>query len=210
MSVRPDESAEFEFGVRQGSDPQPAFRATSSGVALTRPGSWWSYRYCTTCGHTFRRGDRVLLEGRRVRHLVPGLNCGTGGTGGTGPQQDAADGGTAGGETADGGDVLGFTEGLLSAWPPGRGVAVVTVAADDWRIPQPGSRRPPVCLFCAHTFRPGELVVVCPCRPGHRDRADRIACGAAVHRDPAAGLPCWERWRPAGGLTICPVTKARV
>lgn len=197
MSARPDEAAEFDLGVRQGTDPRPAPRTTGSGVAMTQTGSEWSYRYCATCGHTFRRGDRVLLsDPARVHHLVPGLNCGIDPRGGG--EEQAAD------------EARSFAEGLLSAWPPHRGTAVVALAADDWRIPRPGGPRPPVCLFCAHTFRPGELVVVCPCRPGGTAQAGRVSCGAAVHRDPAAGLPCWERWRPAGEVTVCPVTKARV
>jgi hypothetical protein len=93
---------------------------------------------------------------------------------------------------------------LLATWPVADGIPVAR--ADD----VPGLLDPPAygfrrldCLFCAHTFRPGELVVVCPCSPRRR------RCGAAVHRDPAQGLVCWESWRPDSQVPVCPIMLTR-
>jgi hypothetical protein len=186
-------AAELELGILLGMDPRPALtETTTQGVASTTSSSWWNRTLCGTCGHTFRRGDRVLLDQatRVVRHLVPGLDCGTD------PEGTAQE---------EGNDRAELAAGLLSAWP---GEArVVRLEADDWRIPRRDRRTggpAPVCLYCAHTFRGGEYVVVCPCSP----RA--AICEVAVHRDPAAGLPCWERWRPTGGVAVCPTTRTRL
>jgi hypothetical protein len=175
-------AVELARGIETGLAPQ---REQATDDSVTSPPSWWFNLECTTCGHTFRSGDRVRVDAvtRLVVHLEPGLGC----AGGPATEQDP--------ETAR------FAAGLLSAWPSG--ARVVELTENDWRLPQPSTGRAGQrCLYCAHTFRPGEQVVVCPCR------RDEPACGAAVHRDPARGLPCWERWRPDGTVTICPVAKA--
>lgn len=189
------EEAELLLGVEDGLDPQPAEEHIGvDGDVLTGPSSWWNHRLCTVCGHSFRRGDRVRVDrgSRTVTHLDPALAC------------VVADGDDA--ESAavrGGGETTALSEGLLDAWPPL--VPVTRIPRGDWRLPTPGTGlRAPVCLYCGHTFRAGEYVVVCPCRPEER------VCGASVHRDPAAGLPCWERWRPDGKVTVCPVTLAKV
>lgn len=187
------QQAELELGISLGLNPQPdAAEASVDGAVITRSWSWWNRRRCRTCGHTFRRGDLVLVNAgaRSVRHLVPGLSCGS-------EPGAPHERGTA--ERDE------FTAGLLETWPVS--VPVSRLAPGDWRIPRPGRRdedQPPACLYCSHSFRPGEYVVICPCSPW------RQACGAAVHRDPAAGLPCWERWRPEGRLAVCPTTMARL
>jgi hypothetical protein len=167
---------------------------------MTRISSWWNHLQCRRCGHTFRRGDMVRVDqaARTVEHLVPGLRCGL--------PADAAGG-------VD--EIAGFREGLMSTWPVPAGPRMRRLEPDDWRIPEgPGDLRDAnVCLHCGHTFRPGEYVVVCPCQPeqpstGGPPRA--AACGRAVHRDPAAGLCCWESWQPDGVVTVCPVTQTRV
>lgn len=184
---------ELALGISVGLEPRAAFADEgASGVAVTRSSSWWNRTLCRTCGHTFRRGDRALVDpaARTVMHLVPGLDCGT--------DPDGA-------RTADGapGDRDAFTGGLLATWPAN--VPLSRIASDDWRVPRPGGRKSvPACLYCGHTFRAGEYVVICPCQPG------QPACETAVHRDPAAGLPCWDRWRPAGRLSVCPTTTARL
>ena len=129
----------------------------------------------------------MLIGNGDVRHLDPALNC-----------SDSGDGNGMSTEVEE------FTAGLLDAWPVSADLPVLR--ADD----EPGLLAPPLgglrrasCLFCAHTFRPGELVVVCPCRP-----RDPI-CRAAVHRDPALGLVCWESWRPGSQVNVCPVTLTR-
>lgn len=186
--------AELELGIEAGLEPQASFADNGAGgVLTTRTSSWWNFRRCKTCGHTFRRGDRVLIDAkaRTVAHLMPGLACG--------PVPDDA-------ATSAGTDREEFTAGLLGTWPPN--VPVTRIEADDWRVPQPGSgTRAPDCKYCGHTFRSGEYVVICPCRAF---RGEAPACGTAVHRDPAAGLPCWDKWQPAGELTVCPTTTARL
>jgi hypothetical protein len=186
-------AAQLALGIEVGREPQAGFADNgASGIATTRSSSWWNYRRCKTCGQTFRRGDRVLVDAlaRTVQHLVPGLACGS----------------DSGLVTATGEDRDAFTAGLLVSWPPV--VPVTRVEPGDWRIPQPGSKwQAPTCLYCGHTFRAGEYVVVCPCRA---DQGKPPACGIAVHRDPAAGLPCWDNWQPAGRLTICPTTTVKL
>ena len=189
---------ELALGIEMGLEPQADFGEDgASGVVITRSSSWWNHLVCKTCGHTFRRGDRVLVDAveRTVQHLVPGLACGTDTAG-----ESAADG------TPAGRDRDAFATGLLRTWPPN--VGVTRLNAGDWRIPRPGSRRQaPVCLYCGHTFRAGEYVVVCPCKTAMGEAA---VCGTAVHRDPAAGLPCWDNWQPGGTLSVCPTTTARL
>lgn len=181
---------EFRRGNAMAFDPQPAGRsARVDGEAVTSGMSWWHTRICRTCGHTFRRGDRVLVDAdaATVGHLDPTLGC---------------VGGPAGGPTPVGADVHAFSAALLDAWPVGDGV-VVTRTDDTLELlapPHAGFRRA-CCLFCAHTFRPGEMVVVCPCRLG--------LCHRAVHRDPARGLVCWESWRPDSRVKVCPVLLVR-
>ena len=172
------------LGIEAGLAPRQADAA--DGDEVTAPPSWWFNLTCPACGHTFRRGDRVRVNraARHVVHLEPGLGCAGGSAAQVAP------------ETAS------FAAGLLAAWPAG--ARVVELAEDDWRLPRRGSALAGQrCLHCAHTFRPGEQVVICPCHP------DSPACGAAIHRDPARGLPCWERWRPDGTVPVCPVAKAR-
>ena len=193
---RPDEAAAFWAGVVDGEDPQPPDSGIAAGAeAVTQKTSGWFHAICRTCGHTFRRGDRVVRDADtgEVRHLDPRLRCGT-----TEIEADTTD------SEAD-----AFAAGMLEAWPPADHVGVVTLTADHWQVARPmAGFRPPVCMECGHTFRAGESVVICPCRPHRGD--ERGGCGAAIHRDPAAGLPCWERWRPTGDLAVCPVRHTRV
>lgn len=200
-----DTAAELREGITRGESPQPELD-TAGGEALTRLSSWWNHLRCTSCGHTFRRGDRVLVDSRErtVAHLVSGLACGA-----------QPDPGIPAGP-AD--EVAAFRDGLMSAWPVPAGTRLRTISADDWRIPKGPAdvRDANVCLHCGHTFRAGECVVVCPCRPERLPHDDEdgpprpAVCGRAVHRDPAAGLPCWESWRPDGEVTVCPVTQTGV
>jgi hypothetical protein len=179
------------LGIAAGLEPRADVADyTVDGVVITRPSSWWNHTRCRTCGHTFRRGDRALVDSSAgtVEHLMPGLGC-------------AADPDSPGPAGAD--DRAEFSDGLLSTWPAN--VPLTLIAPGDWRLPRPGSGwRAPTCLYCGHTFRVGEYVVACPCQP------TRAVCGAAVHRDPASGLPCWDRWRPSGRLTVCPTTMAKL
>lgn len=181
----------LELGIQEGLTP-PRNDADEhvDGVVTTQSASWWNRTRCQECGHTFRRGDRVQVASKTVRHLVPGLTCGTDPSSTKDPDTTARD---------------KLAEGLLTTWRPQ--VELTRLGPDDWRIPRPGQPirdQPPGCLYCGHTFRSREYVVVCPCTP------ERPNCGYAVHRDPVAGLPCWELWHPEGGLKICPMTQARL
>lgn len=188
----------FAAGMAAGLDPQEE-TVQAGETAVTHISSPWNHRLCTTCGQTFRRGDTVRVgDGPvtstgaaldEVAHLDPALACARG-----------ADKAPEGSRT-DSADAADFAAGLLAAWPPLDDVPAVPLTADDWQVARPSvhGARPPRCLYCAHTFRAGEHVVLCPCSPDHP------ACGAAVHRDPAAGLVCWESWRPEGRLAVCPV-----
>jgi hypothetical protein len=198
------QAAELEDGISLGLAPQPELEvAGPGGVAVTRLSSWWNHLHCRRCGHTFRHGDTVQVSqpDRTVVHLVPGLGCGAASTAGSGAAAE---------------QVAMFRDGLMSSWPPGPELRVRRLTADDWRLPSgPDDRREAnVCLHCGHTFRAGEYVVICPCRPavaaGPGRPAGAAACGRAVHRDPAAGLLCWESWQPAGTVTVCPVTQIQV
>jgi hypothetical protein len=195
-------TAQLSLGIERGLEPQAAFADDgATGVVTTRSSSWWNFRRCKTCGHTFRRGDRVLVDPvRRIaQHLVPGLACGTD------PDADLAVGEPAA-TRAVGRDRDDFAAGLLKTWPSA--VPVSRIGASDWRLPRPDrGRQAPACLYCGHTFRPGEYVVVCPCRTAI---GEKPACATAVHRDPAAGLPCWDTWQPGGTLTVCPTTRAHL
>jgi len=188
-------TAEVGLGIEVGLEPTAGFADDgASGVVATRSSSWWNYLRCKTCGHTFRRGDLALVDAvaRTAQHLVPGLACGT--------DPDAIALAGAGRDRDE------FAAGLLGTWPPN--APVYRIASGDWRLPRPGSTwLAPTCLYCGHTFRVGEYVIVCPCQS---DQGLPPACATAVHRDPAAGLPCWDNWQPSGKLKICPTTTVKL
>jgi hypothetical protein len=189
------EEAEFEVGVAAAFDPQKYLHGDVIGAALTGVNSWWNHLLCDRCGHSFRRGERVVVTAapRTAHHADLPEECGAD-LGSESPAPPLA------AETAA---VADFSDGVEDAWPSG-GIPVRTLAAADWwvtRPPAPMQRTR--CLVCAHTLRAGERVVVCPCSP------ERPECQAVIHRDPAAGLICWETWRPTGTVTSCPITMAR-
>ena len=196
-------AADLQYGITFGLTPRQQLDE-AEGETVTLLSSWWNHLRCTGCGHTFRRGDRVRVSQRTrtVVHLTPGLDCG------------ASTGTEAAASTST--DIAAFREGLLSAWPAPEGARITQLRAGDWRIPDGPHdvRDTNVCLHCGHTFRAGEYVVVCPCRPalpllpGGTSRS--AACGRVVHRDPAIGLSCWESWRPDGSVTVCPVTQTKI
>ncbi|HET9895630.1 MAG TPA: hypothetical protein VFQ44_11945 [Streptosporangiaceae bacterium] len=197
------EAEELQYGILLGETPRPEPEdERADGSAVTRLSSWWNHLRCLRCGHTFRRGDSVRVNDRErtVLHLAPVLNCGI-----PRPEDAGADE-----------EIAAFREGLRLAWPATQGVRLRRLAADDWRIPKGPDdvREANVCLECGHTFRPGEYVIVCPCRPEQAAGPDGptldAGCGRAVHRDPAAGLSCWDSWRPDGTVPVCPVTQTAV
>jgi len=184
------ETSAFRQGLVDGLDPQPTDgELGAEGQAVTHASSPWHHRICTTCGNSFRRGDAVRRNATtgEIQHLDPGLHCATGAKPATDEDQSPD------------GEALSFAAGLLEAWPTRYSVPVTRLTADAWQVARPGSRRPPLCQGCGHTFRAGEYVVICPCRP-----YDPGGCVAAIHRDPGAGLPCWEQTHPEGSVEVCP------
>ena len=56
-------TAALLLGIERGLEPQAAFADDgATGVVTTRSSSWWNFRRCKTCGHTFRRGDHVTVN----------------------------------------------------------------------------------------------------------------------------------------------------
>ncbi|MFI5893097.1 hypothetical protein ACIA5D_23605 [Actinoplanes sp. NPDC051513] len=176
----------FDAGRENAADPPPQLDTAQDGASVTGVTSWWHNDRCTHCGHTFRRNDVVQVDGRTrtVTHLDPVLSCEVEGEPGT-----------------DDADVSAFVSGLLAAWPTAGDVPTVSTDEASYLLaPADRGFRRRSCLVCAHSFRPAEMVIICPCEPAER------RCRAAVHRDPAQGLVCWEAWLPASELRACPVT----
>lgn len=185
-------SADFDLGMGEAFDPQGGAANHLDNDYLTRITSWWHFQWCATCGHTFRRGDRVRVDpvSNQVWHLEPGLGC-------VGSEDEVGQ--------PDAADLQEFLAGVNTVWPVAGDVPVVLTDDQPYLLAPPiGGLRRMFCLYCAHTFRPHELVVICPCAPRQRE------CRFAVHRDPGLGLVCWERWRPSGTLSVCPVTQRRL
>lgn len=176
---------EFKLGL---SDAMSVSVKVETGQQVTSSRSPWGTLRCRTCRHTFREGDEVQVDADYagagvvgVGHLDPALNC----------LAEAP-------PYADGKDLEEFVAGIGSVW---RSTRQTTVLAQGHPLvaEPPGHGPRQACLLCAETFRVSEVVVICPC--GLKPET----CLAAVHRDPARGLRCWETWRPSGVLDLCPV-----
>ncbi len=182
MKPSEDEVAAFRLGERAAFAP-PAEPGVT-GRTKTTLVSWWNHLLCGTCGHTFRRGDWVSQDAETsvVVHLDPALGCA-----GDPAEEDAT-------VQPEAGDLGEFTDGISATWPPAGRAPVTLLQRGDWRVARP---RPPAerarCLYCAHTFRAGEYVVVCPCdpaRPGVRGgRAPRSSRRAGLLGKLAADRP---------------------
>lgn len=175
--------AEFAIGLRAGLDPTNA-AAAAGGRAVTALRSPWLHRLCDRCGHTFRRGDPVdVAADHSVRHVESFAPCRS--------AESLAEAAEVEAE---------FFEGVNAAWPAPDGARVERLSLDHPLTRPPnrafGRRR---CAVCAHTFRAQDQVVICPCSP------DAPLCSAAVHRDPAHQLHCWDDWQRAG-KRFCPAT----
>lgn len=200
------EDVEFRVGIAEGLDPQqPASpladpeNAGAGSIAMTSNASWWNGLVCVTCGQTFRRGDLVRKAPglSTPQHADLAMHC---------APRAVADAM----EDAGRDDAAAFASALLESWPPLPGVQVIELAADDWHVGRPDRQsRPVVCLYCAHTFRAGEHVVLCPCRHSGLLEPGIEGCGAAVHRFPAGGMSCWEKWCPSSQIEVCPVRLSR-
>jgi hypothetical protein len=185
----------FESGRRAGRTPAGVGR--SSGEFLTTTTSPWLGLRCRTCAHTFRRGDRVFVtDDGLVEHVDPRLRC-------HGHPDPAA-----GREPAL--RVRDFNQGLLDAWPPVNDTPVLVLEAADWQV----ARRSlgvsaALCPGCGHTFRAGDMVILCPCSAVDPSLLGG-GCQLPIHRDPSAGLTCWDDWRPDGTLVRCPRTHEKL
>lgn len=176
-AVAPTAEAEFRRGLEAGKNP------TDAGPTVTTTESPWLALTCPVCAHTFRVGDRVVTEADgRARHASAEGACVLDGSVGTVPHA-----------VADA-FLRGVTEGVGK--PEG---LTITVLSPGYRLLAGFERGFPRkrCPICAHTFRPNEVVVVCPCRP------DAPKCEWTVHRDPGRGLLCWDNMQEA--KTRCPL-----
>ena len=212
-----DDAQQFEQGCEAGQYPRPA-TASVDGATLTIGTSPWLGMRCGTCNQTFRRGDQVWANpDRGIQHLVPALHCASARPG-LGGGADEADGDAVptgaivspAAAASVSYDAEQFTAGLLREWPPLNGAPVTTLTQRDWQVTRPGSGPASVvCPGCGHTFRAGDTVIICPCAESEDD--ERYAsCQLAVHRDPAAGLACWDDWRPDARLIRCPRTHEKL
>lgn len=174
----------FERGRRRGRDPVNTGR---DGAAMTTADSLWLADFCEECGHTFRQGDRVMVQfgpPLTVQHHTAALPC-----------SHAVE---VVGEVADGARSRAFHDALDAANPPPDGMRAERL--------QPGHRllvevRPRLhCAFCSKTFRAYEMAVVCPCNP------EEPKCGLGVHRDPGRGNDCFDAWIANGPLARCPTS----
>jgi len=175
---------QFERGLRRGRDP---VNNGGDGPATTTADSVWLADYCDGCGHSFRRGDRVLVRWGpplTVRHFQSEAPC---------SEDDET-----GGEAADD----AFHQALDRANPPPSGMAAHRLLpGHPLLVPVRPRLR---CAFCSKTFRPYEMAAVCPCSP------DDPKCGLGVHRDPGRGNDCYDAWVANGPLSHCPTTFQKV
>lgn len=205
---RADDLARFELGVNAGQYPQPANARTDGATVTTGTSPWLGIR-CRTCNQTFRRGDQVRMSPTQgIQHLDPTLQCAPPGPASVCDGSGADSGSSAVAPASS--DAELFTSGLLDSWPPLNDAPVVRLTDRHWQVTRPTSGPASVvCPGCGHTFRVGDMVIICPCAESPDDER-RAICGLPVHRDPAAGLACWDYWRPDGRLIRCPRTHKKL
>lgn len=201
MSDHPDESLEvlrhdLQRGEAEALDPVNA-EAVEGGRAVTTLQSRWLHRLCPVCGHTFRPGDEVdVAPDGTVRHDGGLLPCAVG--------HDPDDDHSPARESAPA-ELADFFTGLHESWPPPDDLPVRRLEEGDSLLDPPihGFRRH-TCAVCAHTLRPLDHVIICPCSP------DRPLCAVAIHRDLLRGLHCWSAWDPGAVRQHCPATSREV
>lgn len=192
----------FERGALRGRDPESSegAREARGGAAVTSLRSSWLGRPCGRCGHTFRRGDGVVVSPEReVIHAWDGaLSC-PGEVRGAGRVKER------GGEQARGDERAAFYAGVARAYPPPAELPIVRLAPDHPLVaPSAPVFRRAACALCGHSLRPFDEVVICPCSP------DAPLCSGAVHRDPLRTLYCWDEWQKSHLGRFCPVTSRRL
>ena len=153
-----DDIAAFRLGQQAAFEPPPD--GAAGGTQVTTLVSWWNHLVCSTCGHTFRRGDPVrhLAESDDICHVAPALRCGS-------PAQSAPPGDRppvpSGQRPPEAADVRDFADGLAVTWPPGRRCAGHPAGyrglADETAAAAAGARA---------------LPLLCPYVPGRRVRRD--------------------------------------
>jgi len=181
-----DAESRFVRELMQGLGAAADVPIRGGGIATTNLYSPWLCDLCSICGHSFRVGDRVVVEsGGAAKHCSSALPC-AGGVSEVPPDPE----------------VNGFFRGLSEAWLPQHDVPVVRLEEGHDLVASPeGGFRRHTCAVCGHTFRRHDHVVICPCSP-HAPK-----CPSAVHRDIIHGLLCYDGWDPAAnGLKVCPIT----
>jgi hypothetical protein len=193
--------AAFDAGIESVRDETASLSLDQGRSARTTLNSWWYQEVCPYCHHTIRVGDTVRrLLGGSIVHDDPRLPCPSARqTLEVPPEVSITPSGDAHACAAS--EARAFFDGLEREWAPARGIVLTLLVKGHPLLSPPfaGFRRRR-CVGCDHTFRPLDLVVICPCNPA------RPLCQAAIHRDPAHNLSCFEMWSPSGTRTHCPIT----
>lgn len=167
------EKAEFNKGQSAAMDPVNK-TVNQDGHAITSLFSPWLHSHCPICKHSFRLGDEVFVTSNdNVVHDGDELAC---------RNNDSV-------IKHHSEESIAFFQGLDATWPPPKGLPVVRLEKEHYLLEPPlASFKRHTCAVCCHTFRPGDIVIICPCSP------DKPKCGIAVHRDSLHNLDCWGLW----------------
>ena len=181
---------QFESGLSAGLDPdnqQKSSNENSPAQHVTTLRSRWLHRRCSICGHSFRLGDEISVQiDGNVVHDMAGLRC-AGGSDGVANNSD---------------NKLAFFRGLDEAWCAPAGTCIERLDENHYLLAYTRNGRiRPSCRICGHTFRPGDLVVICPCRPSLKVEGRK--CIAAVHRDTMNQLHCLDDWEKVRSKDTC-------
>lgn len=181
---------ELRRGEQAAVDEGMALVMAKGGVAVTLVTSPWLFQICPECLHTFRVGDEVEVElDKSIRHAGSRGQCLCELAGTADPAGEAAR----------------FYEGLNEAWPAPEEFHILRLEPGHELLARPrGATGRRSCAICAHTFRPNDLVVICPCSPAEP------LCAAAIHRDVIHNMTCWDAWNPDKVREYCPVTSRRL
>jgi hypothetical protein len=184
-----EEYYKFEQGLKTTLDPTNAL-IVQGGRGVTTLQSPWLYQSCSICSHTFRVDDEVAISQEGIiRHDSALLPC-------------AAEKSLKLVQTQETGD---FFRGLDEIWKPPQQLLIHRLEEGHPLLAPPYRHfKRHICAVCAHTLRPLDAVVICPCSP------NEPRCQIAVHRDPAHYLYCWEDWKPTEYGLHCPATSRKL